>query len=125
MPTQNGAPGAESPLAPSAGRWCGEITQAGVPPYPMVMVLTADQTMGGACGSTEYASIPCGGRLTCIAPADGAEGVPRFRENLTSGQDRCVEGGVISIQVQGETMLWEYRRPDGALDATATLRRCG
>lgn len=115
-----GAPSGGAPSA-SAGRWCGEVVQQGYPPYPMVMVLSETQAMGGACGTTDYASLGCTGRLTCAAPEGG---LPRYLENLTSGQERCVEGGVFTVRLDGESLFWDYRRPDGQLDATATLHRC-
>ncbi|MCC7540425.1 MAG: hypothetical protein IT379_29685 [Deltaproteobacteria bacterium] len=122
-PTSNAPAGSEASVgaAALAGRWCGDVVQQGYPPYPMVMELAAAQSPGAVCGTSEYASLGCAGTLTCVQPEGG---LARFRENLTAGRDRCVEGGVFTVRLEGDRLHWDYRRPDGALDATATLTRC-
>lgn len=121
-----GAPISNAPVAGGAdgaweGRWCGDVDQAGFPPYPIVMVVTSSRAAGAVCGTTEYTSLGCAANLTCLG---WDAGTATFRENLTLGRDRCVEGGTIAARIAGATMLWEYRRPDGVLDATASLTRC-
>lgn len=67
-----------------AGTWTGELVQAGMPPYPLIVTFAAD---GKA--TIEYPTLPCTAVLT---PIDAVSRLHGFREDVTAGS--CASGEV-------------------------------
>ncbi len=117
------ANGEEKP--PPNGQWDGVVNQQDATPlYPVVMVLT-DCTVGGVCGSTDYAfewdGTSCGGNLTFLGVFDGRY---RFHESITQGTQICEDNGTIDFQALGEGQwLWNWDKPGTQYHADAVLEK--
>ena len=85
------------------GTWHGTVHQSPAGEssnYPVVMVISA----GG--GSIDYPTLGCGGSLTRLS---GGNTSAQFRENITHGGDRCINGGTISVNLSQGSLSWSYR----------------
>lgn len=98
------------------GVWTGTVYQPNSRSgsYPMTMRL--DSAGGGAI---DYPSLSCGGTVS----GGGSAGDYTYRESITYGRDRCIDGGTIHLVLQGEQAFWEWKG-SGAY-ASAKLRRSG
>jgi len=84
------------------GVWRGTGTQSPPgrdPEWTIVM------TIGDQDGSIEYPSLGCGGTLTQLS-RDGKSA--EFRETITYGKDRCIDGGTITVSVVNGNLSWSY-----------------
>lgn len=105
---------------PASGSWSGvglEVSGGQTQTYTVRVQLDA----GG--GKIDYPTLPCGGTLT---PLQAQGGVQEFREKLTYGLDKCVDGGTVGIVVKGDTLIWYWtgegtNQPDSVV--SAVLRR--
>ena len=71
------------------GTWSGLVTQANVDDS-----YTVEMELHGDAGSVDYPSLHCSGALT-LESATG--GTYAYREHITSGADRCTDGGTIRM----------------------------
>jgi hypothetical protein len=113
-------------LAPTAllaqglgGSFEGDVTQNDPPG-----TYTVQMELYGSMGSINYPSFPCSGELA-LERTDGS--TYWYREHITRGTDRCVDGGLISIRrhtLGGETN-WEWRWVKGDQEVRGVLRGAG
>jgi hypothetical protein len=104
-----------------SGHWCGVGEQDN--PGAEKSYWSAHLTLSGAEGFMEYPSLDCGGTLTF----ERAEaGVHYYRERITFGRDRCLDGGLVAIEQVGTSVRWEWTGIDPSanvdIKATAVLR---
>lgn len=88
---------------PIVGEWTGTVHQSGSGSYGVVMTLSS-----ASGGSTEYASLNCGGSLS----GGGSGGVYNFTETITNGRATeksggCIDGNIKAV-LQGNWMFWEW-----------------
>jgi len=69
----------------------------------------------------EYPSLNCGGVLSATNIPSLQDPVLVFSEKITFGNDRCVDGGKITVIPSGNLMKWDWYGPNGGLDATSEL----
>jgi hypothetical protein len=102
------------------GSWEGEVTQSGDSPstYRMEMQLY------GKAGSIHYPTLGCGGNLEFIK-TDGTSFW--YRERITSGKDKCIDGGVIQLRrhALGGDTTWDWRWEGGGITVRGVIRGSG
>jgi hypothetical protein len=101
------------------GSWEGQVTQDRPPStYPMEMELY------GRVGTINYPSFGCGGRLEFMR-TDGT--TYWYRETLTSGLDKCIDGGVIQLSRHplGDANSWVWRWDGGGVTVRGVIRGSG
>ena len=82
---------ASAQAAGLGGTWSGQVKQNDPPAtFPVEMQLSGDT------GKIDYASLGCGGTLAFLR-SDGAH--HWYREHISYGRDRCIDGGQIEMQV--------------------------
>ncbi|MER9406620.1 hypothetical protein NKI36_21540 [Mesorhizobium caraganae] len=57
-------------------------------------------TIGDGAASIDYPSLGCGGSLTQISRDESSA---QYRENIAYGQDKCIDGGGITVRFSRET----------------------
>ena len=102
---------------PLVGVWEGRGTQnppGRDPSWSIVMTINAKD------GAIQYPSLSCGGTLTQLA-RDGNSA--QFRETITYGRDRCIDGGTITVSVANGSLSWTWRGVSGGTqyDASAEV----
>jgi hypothetical protein len=104
-----------------SGHWCGVGEQDN--PGAEKSYWSANLTLSGAEGFMEYPSLDCGGTLTFERRENN---VHYYRERITYGRERCLDGGLVAIEQVGTSVRWEWIGIDpGAnvdIKATAVLR---
>ena len=89
------------------GSWTGTVTQEGPgderSTYPMKMRLR------GNAGTIDYPSLACGGKLTYLGLRDG---MYRYRETLTYGLKECIDGGLVTLTINGRSLSWVWQLDD-------------
>ncbi len=78
--------------------------------YPMKLRLS------GFKGSADYPSLGCGGTLDFLR-YEGEASV--YREHLTYGKTKCIDGGIVTVEPQESSVLWKWS--DGKTSASASL----
>lgn len=105
-----------------SGRWCGIGEQTN--PDGTKSYWTINLRLEGRQGHIEYPSLDCGGVLT-FERTDSRLNMHFYRERITYGRDRCLDGGLLGVQQIGTTLQWEWVGTDpGAnaeVKASATL----
>jgi len=107
-----------------------------VPSFTGIWVGNGHQSPAGAAGadwsiamtvsdsgaSIDYPSLGCGGSLTQISIDDSSA---EYRESITYGQDKCVDGGTITIRFFKGNLSWVWvGQADGQpYNAVAVLTR--
>jgi hypothetical protein len=66
---------------------------------------TIAMTINANGGSIEYPSLSCGGTLTQLSRTDTSA---EYREHITHGQGRCVDGGTILVKYQNSQLAWSW-----------------
>lgn len=99
-------PGPE-PAPPAAtscvGRWQGTGRGSAGPPWSIDMVVTAEE--GARCGTIEYPSLGCGGRLVnCRRRGD----VVTWTEVYTHNHGTCAPAGRVDGRCDGDRMRWTW-----------------
>ena len=99
-----------------SGQWCGWGQQTGPGDYRSAW--SGNLSLDGATGHMEYPSLQCGGTLTF----EGVDGnVHWYRERITYGHDRCLDGGRVGVEPEGTSMRWQWT--GSGARATALLFR--
>jgi hypothetical protein len=85
------------------GTWRGSGHQSpagsGGADYPIVMTITNNG------GSIDYPSLGCGGSLSRLS---GGAGSAQYQEHITHGNDKCVDGGSISVNLVNGRLSWTW-----------------
>lgn len=78
----------------------------------------------GARGSIRYPSLGCGGNLELIR-VDGK--AAWYRENLTSGKDKCIDGGTVQMRPHalGDPNSWDWRWEGSGVTVRGVLSGSG
>jgi hypothetical protein len=104
---------------PLVGVWQGSGTQyppGRDPAWTIVMTINARD------GTIEYPSLSCGGILAELArDATSAQ----FRETITHGQDRCIDGGTITVNLVAGNLTWSYTGSAHGTQFTASAKVTG
>jgi hypothetical protein len=97
-----------------SGHWCGVGEQAN--PDGTKYYWSANLLLNGGEGRMEYPSLDCGGSLTF----ERADGNARFyRERIEYGREKCLDAGLVRVEQQGTSVLWEWT--GSGITATALL----
>ena len=106
-----------------SGRWSGSANQSGPGDYQTSF--TIDMTLQGESGSIDYPSLSCGGTLTFENQRDT---FTFYRESITYGRDTCIDGGLIAVEPNGNSLQWAWNAPgstaSGVLMGTRSLQSC-
>jgi hypothetical protein len=87
-----------------SGSWCGVGEQTN--PDGSKSHWTARMHLAGQHGRMDYPSLDCGGTLTFVR----AEGLIHFyRERITYGRDRCVDGGLVAVEPVEASVRWNWK----------------
>ena len=92
------------------GNWGGSVSQPGYGSYNTLM------SFHDTNGTVEYPSLKCGGTVKILSKSGNEY---RFLEHITYG--RCIDNGVISVKVQGNSMDWKWQ--GSGITSTAILTR--
>jgi hypothetical protein len=96
------------------GTWEGTVRQAGVnTSYTMRLTVTTYSYL------VSYPSVPCSGSWSLNRTGSGTA---NFTERITSGQDKCVDGGSVTVGDLGQNRM-QYRWSSSNDSATATLSK--
>ena len=86
-----------------SGSWCGLGEQTN--PDGTRHNWTARMRLMGPEGRMDYPSLDCGGTLTF----ERAEGnVHFYRERITYGRDRCIDDGLVAVELMGTSVRWSW-----------------
>lgn len=132
-PTGQQATGAPAPTAVPAGNGSAKIPEAfsgtwvgtgyqydTQSRWNIRMTLRASR-QATAAGRITYPSLACGGVLSVQTVEQGRV---RVLEDITDGEDACVDQGSIELRLLGATRLnWQWNHPDGTPDAEAILSK--
>lgn len=97
-----------------SGYWCGAAEQTN--PDGTKSYWSANLLLKGTEGHMEYPSLDCGGPLTFERMENG---IHFYRERITYGRDRCIDGGLIAVERSGTSVRWEWTGSD--VKASAVL----
>src|SRR4030042_4521504 len=106
------------------GQWSGTVEQSGPgdyqSSYPATMVLN------GTTGQMDYPSLGCGGTLTLENQRDTFS---FYQESITYGQDECIDGGMVAVEPDGNSVHWAWNvrgvTVSGLLTGQRHLQSCG
>jgi len=62
-------------------------------------------TIADSGGSIDYPSLGCGGTLGEISRDDASA---QYRESITYGQDKCIDGGTITVRYVNGNLAWSW-----------------
>jgi len=103
-----------------AGGWTGQLTQKGLPPFQIAVVIDPEGS-----GLVAYTGINCGGTWTpkfATAPSAGAEYLFEETINREAGGS-CKGTGTVSVTRTGDTL--SYRFTGGGVTSTGVLSPVG
>jgi hypothetical protein len=86
-----------------SGSWCGVGEQTN--PDGSKSRWAARMHLAGQHGRMDYPSLDCGGTLTFVR-AEGA--IHFYRERITHGRDRCIDGGLVAVEPLLTGLRWEW-----------------
>ena len=107
-------PGAPPPeaiaAAPLVGHWSGIVAQ---PDSAAGTYETVIELNDSGSGRSDYPSLKCGGTLT---PIETSEDPHAYRETLTYGQTKCIDGGTITLTpTDKKSVLFEWQQKTGGV----------
>jgi hypothetical protein len=73
-------------------------------------------TINANASSIDYPSLKCGGTLAQLSRTDSSA---EFREHITYGQERCVDGGTITVKYLNGQLGWSWFGSQGGKQYTA------
>lgn len=105
------------------GEWSGTVDQVGpgnqTGSYPVRMIIDGTQ------GEIDYPSLGCGGLLT-FQNRNG--NVYFYVEHLSYGRDKCIDGGMVAVQSDGNSVNWAWNvsgvAVSGVLNGSWRLPSC-
>lgn len=115
--------GAQNQPDRTLGKWQGTATQleatGSTSHYPLALDVAADSA------SITYPSLGCSATLTRLPSPDER---PEFRETLTKGNNRCFDGGMVTLDPQSDSkkMIWRWEQANAKgqpVVVAATLKR--
>ena len=105
------------------GKWSGTVNQTGPGDYKTSY--PAEMSLEGGTGRTDYPSLGCGGTLTL---ENQRESFSFYREHITYGQKECIDGGLIAVEPNGDSVQWAWNgsgaTASGVLTGTRQLPSC-
>ncbi len=115
--TGSTAAATSGPAAQIQGPWTGQLTQAGISPFRIAVVISADGT-----GLVAYTGIECGGhwKLDSSAPPQYV-----FTESIDAGAGgKCKGSGTVHL-VHTPSGTLQYRFEGGGVTSTGSLVPAG
>ncbi len=110
--------------APYQGVWKGmivELDTTDANEFYRIEITLSGGEIGDIAGSVGYPSLQCGGDLILRKVTDVEV---NLIEDITYGEDKCIDGGRIAIKLVGDrTLQFQWRDEQGQLIAKSTLRR--
>lgn len=132
-PTDRQAAGPPAPAAASAGNgsakipeafsgtWVGTGYQYDTQSRWTIRMTLRASGQATAAGRIAYPSLACGGVLSLQTVEQGRL---RVLEDITDGEDACIDQGSIEMRFLGATRLnWQWSHPDGTPGAEAVLSK--
>ena len=111
-----GVPPSAPESNPFVGRWNGLGMQNDGQSWEMQVEITGDR---GKCAKVRYPSVPCAAEWICT---DVNGGILTATERLTEGQNRCIDGGKLTLTLTGDYGAeWSWAKD--ASWAHATLKK--
>jgi hypothetical protein len=109
-----------APAASLNGTWVGSGHQS--PAGDAGADWSIAMTIGDASASIDYPSLGCGGSLSQTSRDDASA---EFHENITYGQDKCINGGDITVRFFKGNLSWTWvgRANGQPYNAIAVLTR--
>ena len=105
------------------GSWSGTVNQSGPGDYSSSY--SAQMTLQGETGSMDYPSLGCGGTITFENQRDNFY---FYRESITYGQKKCINGGMIAVLPEGNSVQWAWNgsgaTASGVLNGSRSLPPC-
>src|ERR1700744_4335203 len=111
--------GAAVAADPLVGVWEGRGTQSPpgyAPDWSIVMTINPKD------GSIAPPSLNCGGTLTQLSRDDNSA---QFREAITYGKDRCIDGGTITVKLAAGRLSWSWNGTVNGTQYTASAQVTG
>lgn len=111
------------------GTWAGTGTQTNPgDEWTITLTLTAGP-VGSVVGTVDYSELACGGELIFLGPAAEVEGVLpsiQLSEDITYGENACIDGGAFELWLLSDTLLSFYwQSPDGTTTAGGKIPLVG
>jgi len=101
---------------PLLGRWLGTGIQSDGQMWDIQVDIVGEH---GVCAKAKYPSVPCTADWLCT---EARGGILTAVEHLTSGQNRCIDGGSLTFTLKGDFEAeWAWSK-DGTW-AHASLRK--
>lgn len=101
---------------PFTGVWVGDanydIVRGSGQPFRVAIVIT-----DGGASLIDYQSYGCGGTL--IYQSEDVPGAAVYREQLTYGQENCIDGGTVTLTVNEKGLAYRYASPNGIKEDAA------
>lgn len=88
------------------GKWSGIVQQFGPGDYKGSYF--AEITLEGNSGKMNYPTLGCGGELSF---ENEKEGIVSYREHISYGQKKCIDGGLIAVRPSGDSLQWAWNGP--------------
>ncbi|MDD5711207.1 MAG: hypothetical protein PHY31_00450 [Smithellaceae bacterium] len=105
------------------GQWSGVVNQTG--PGSHRESYPARMSLNGATGTMDYDSLHCGGQLTFLNKRGT---VYYYQESLTYGRDKCIDGGMVAVEPNGNDVQWAWNVPgvtvSGSLSGYREMQSC-
>ena len=113
---RRGDSGSRSVGVPSslAGRYTGTGVQSDGQRWQLTV--TVKSTTTGLCATAEYPGVGCSSEWICHGVQEG--GQISATERLTRGKDKCIDGGEMLMDFQGDELEWSWRKDGQSADAT-------
>lgn len=103
-----------------SGLWEGMVHQPGYSDYLVTLRLN-EPTEEGQCGTVDYPTIGCGGKVICKKTYGNTL---LLNEELSYGSWKCMKGGTIQmVLIDTVRAEWAWLRPNGKTEATGTVSK--
>lgn len=101
-----------------SGDWSGTAQQSG--PGDQRSQWHARMVLNGSTGQMDYPSLGCGGPLTFVNKNGN---IWFYRERITYGADKCIDGGMIAVEPSGDSIQWAWNGSGATATAVLNGRR--
>ncbi len=85
------------------GEWSGTVYQNG--PHNFKSSYDAKIVLKGNTGQMNYASLSCGGTIVFERKSENKY---FYRETITYGKSKCMDGGLIEVSLHGNSLDWTW-----------------